>query len=151
MINDFIFVCYFLSQKKTKRLLILPLLPDVGNTLMDYILNERPESGLGSESYVFLRIQAPHTRIKTTYSIISRLFKELKIKPINTTNKGLHTLRHSLVYRLLANEIPHNVISDVLGHQDKSSTKTYISLDDAMLKECSLNLKLINISKGGVQ
>jgi len=138
-----------LFQKKTERLITLPLLPDVGNALMDYILNERPKSAPGFEEYVFLRMQAPFSRIRSAYAFTSKLLKELDTKPVNTSKMGLHTLRHSLVYRLLCNDISHDVITDVLGHKEKSSDKAYLSLDDAMLKECALNLQLNSASAAG--
>lgn len=136
-----------LFQKKTERLITLPLLPDIGNALMDYILNERPKSAPGFEGYVFLRAQAPFSRVRSAYSLTSKLLRKLDIKPVNTSKMGLHTIRHSLVHRLLGNDISHDVITDVLGHKEKSSDKAYLSLDDAMLKECALNLQLNSASR----
>lgn len=135
-----------LTQKKTGRLITLPLLPDIGNALIDYILNERPISAPGFEKYVFLRMQAPFSRLQSTYELTSKLLKKLDIKPVNTSKMGLHTFRHSLVHRLLSNDISHDVITDVLGHKEKSSDKAYLSLNDAMLKECALNLQINGIS-----
>lgn len=43
-----------LLQKKTGEPLVLPLLPDIGNALMDYILNDRPYR-TDQYPYVFLR------------------------------------------------------------------------------------------------
>jgi integrase len=135
-----------LFQKKTGRLITLPLLPDIGNALMDYILNERPMSAAGFEEYVFLRMQAPFFRVRSTYALTSKLLKNLGIKPVNTSKMGLHTLRHSLVHRLLDNDISHDVITDVLGHKEKASDKAYLSLDDAMLKECALTLQIDGVT-----
>jgi site-specific recombinase XerD len=46
-------------QEKTGRLLILPLLDEVGNSIADYILNGRPDS---EEPYIFLRTKAPYQK-----------------------------------------------------------------------------------------
>lgn len=48
-----------LEQEKTGVTLCLPLLEDVGNAIMDYIMNERPAAAKGCP-YVFVRKQAPY-------------------------------------------------------------------------------------------
>ena len=69
-----------LIQKKTGEPLVLPLLPDVGNALMDYILNERPKRD-DHYPYIFLRKQAPYNKLTSVYSICSKLLNRMGIKP----------------------------------------------------------------------
>jgi integrase len=131
-----------LNQEKTGEPLILPLLPDVGNALYDYIVNERPKRA-NHYQYVFLREQAPHNRINSTYHICSGFLNRHSIKPINGKAKGAHTLRYSMVYRLLSAKVPHQVITDSLGHSSKESDKPYISMEAPMLRMCALDLSVI--------
>lgn len=139
-----------LIQKKTGEPLVLPLLPDVGNALMDYILNERPKR-TDNYPYIFLRRQAPHQKLTSVYPICSRLLRCLGIKPVNGTATGVHLFRYSIAHKLLAAKVPHQVITDALGHTSKESDKPYLSMDESMLRMCALDLSDIGrISwKGG--
>lgn len=131
-----------LVQTKTDEPITLPLLPDIGNALMDYILNERPKR-TDHYPYIFLREKAPHHKLSTVYLICSKLFSLLEIKPINGKSKGVKLFRYSIVHKLLAAKVPHQVITDVLGHTSKESDKPYLSMEDSMLKMCALDLSVI--------
>lgn len=131
-----------LIQKKTGEPLILSLLPDIGNALMDYILDERPERA-DHYPYIFLRKQAPHNKLTSIYSTCSRLLGYLEIKPVNGTATGVHLFRYSMVHKLLTAKVPHRVITDVLGHTSKESDKPYLSMEESMLRMCALNLSVI--------
>ncbi|MCK5848038.1 MAG: tyrosine-type recombinase/integrase, partial [Caldisericia bacterium] len=112
----------YLTQKKTGKPLVLPLIPEVGNSLMDYILNERPKRN-DSYPYIFLRKQAPYIKLTSIYSTCSHLLNKIGIKPENGNAVGIHVFRYSLVHRLLLAKIPHQVIQNTLGHTSKESSK----------------------------
>lgn len=131
-----------LIQKKTDELLTMPLLPSVGNALMDYILNERPQR-VDPYPYVFLRKQAPYNKLTSVYPTCSKLLNQLGVKPVNGTKMGVHLFRYSMVHRLLAAKVPHQVITDVLGHTSKESDKPYLSMEDSMLRMCALDLSVV--------
>jgi integrase len=131
-------------QKKTGEPLVLPLLPDVGNALMDYIINDRP-SRTDLYPYVFLRKQAPHNKLSSVYASCSKLIKRMGIYPINGTSTGVHLYRYTLVHRLLEAKVPHQVITDTLGHKSKESDKPYLSMDESMLRMCALDLSIIGV------
>jgi len=131
-----------LVQEKTRKALALPLLPDVGNALMDYILEERPRRGDGYP-YVFLRAQAPHIKLSGLYTTCSGLIKRAGIAPVNGTTTGTHLFRYTLVNRLLDAKVPHQVITDTLGHSSKESDKPYLSMEESMLRMCALDLSVI--------
>ena len=131
-----------LKQKKTGEPLVLPLLADVGNALMDYILNERPRRD-DQYPYIFLREQAPYQKLSSAYHICSRLIERMKIKPENGTASGIHLLRYTLVHKLLKAKVPHQVITNTLGHVSKESSKPYLSMEESMLRMCALDLSAI--------
>jgi integrase len=131
-----------LIQKKTGKPLVLPLRPDVGNALMDYILHERPKRD-DHYPYIFLREQAPYNKLTSVYSICSKLLTRMKIKPVNGTATGVHIFRYSMVHNLLAAKVPHQVITDTLGHTSKESDKPYLSMEEPMLRMCALDLSVI--------
>lgn len=131
-----------LIQQKTGEPLVLPLLPDVGNALMDYIINDRPQKN-DHCSYVFLRKQAPYHKLTSVYTTCSKLLNRIGIAPVNGTATGVHLFRYSLVHKLLAAKVPHQVITDTLGHVSKESDKPYLSMEESMLRMCGLDLSVI--------
>ena len=131
-----------ITQKKTGKLLKLPLLPDVGNALLDYTKNERPKRGDGYR-YIFLRSQAPYNKLSSVYPICSRLLLKLGITPVNGNRTGVHLFRYSLVHKLLKAKVPHQIITDTLGHISKESDKPYLSMEESMLRQCALDLSVI--------
>jgi len=131
-----------LQQKKTGEPLVLPLLPDVGNALMDYMLNERPQRD-DQYPYLFLRKQAPYQKLSTAYHICSELMRRLEIKPENATSSGIHLLRYSMVHKLIKAKVPHQIITNTLGHASKDSAQPYLSMETSMLRMCALDLSVI--------
>jgi integrase len=131
-----------LEQEKTGTTLYLPLLEDVGNAVMDYIMNERPKAARGCP-YVFVRKQAPFKKLESMYMICSRLFAEADIRPVNRDSRGTHVCRYTLTHKLLLNKVPHQVVTDTLGHISKESDKPYLSMEEQMLRECPLDLSLV--------
>jgi site-specific recombinase XerD len=134
-------------QTKTDAPLILPLLTDVGNAIADYILNGRPDS---QQPYIFLRTQAPYRKLagySACYAICCKIMKKAGIRQGKGDRKGFHCLRHSLAAHLLAEEIPLPIISNILGHRDKDSTKVYLSTDLVHLRACGLSLAGIEVTK----
>lgn len=135
-----------ITQEKTDNALVLPLLIDVGNAIADYILNERPKS---DSPYVFLRHFPPFKKISSAvcYDISSKVMGKTGIHQAEGERKGLHCFRHSVATRLLENETPLSVISSILGHKSKDSTKIYLSTDYKNLKFCALGLTGIEVTK----
>lgn len=128
-----------LTQKKTDEQIELPLLIEVGNAIIDYLKYGRPVSNL---PYIFLRIGQPYDRLEepTLHSIISFYLKRAGIKNIDKKKHGPHALRHSLAGILLEKKTPLPLISEVLGHANTESTKTYLRIDLKSLRQCSLEV-----------
>ncbi len=134
-------------QAKTGSPLILPLLTDVGNAIADYILNGRPDS---QQSYLFLRAQAPYRKLSghaNCYAVSRKMMKAAGIRQGKGDQKGFHCLRHSIAARLLSEETPLPIISSILGHRDKDSTKIYLSTDLVHLRACALSLTGIEVAR----
>ena len=131
-----------LEQEKTGVTLYLPLLEDVGNAIMDYIMNERPAAA-NDCPFVFVRKLAPYKKLESMYMVCSRLFEEANIKTVNRDSRGTHVCRYTLTHKLLLKKVPHQVITDTLGHVSKESDKPYLSMEEQMLRECPLGFSLI--------
>lgn len=131
-----------LEQEKTGENISLPLLEDVGNSIMDYLVNERP-SGAKNYPYVFVHSQAPYRKLSSMYMVCSKLFSKAGVETINKDSRGVHVCRYTLTHNLLKAKVPHQVITDTLGHVSKESDKPYLSMEEEMLRECPLDFSLI--------
>ena len=109
---------------------------------MDYIINERPQLP-EKYPYVFVRKQAPYKKLTTMYNFCSKLFTKADVKTVNGESKGIHTCRHALTHKLLLKKVPHQVITDTLGHKSKEADKPYISMEEDMLRQCPLDFSII--------
>ena len=132
----------FLRQYKTGKNISLPLLPVVGNALLDYIQYGRPKS---DEQYIFLLVISPFLPIRpqAIAGLINRRFACAGLKSTNRRHGG-HALRNSLVKELLNNKQSLPVISEVLGHKNTSSTRHYIRIDRESLSHCTLEVPQVN-------
>ncbi|MHC1772369.1 MAG: tyrosine-type recombinase/integrase [Flexilinea sp.] len=131
-------------QKKNGRALSLPLLPDVGNALADYILYARP---ISNEPYIFLKIIPPFTKLTDCYSVSRHALDKAGLRQEAGQYKGFHIFRHSVASRMLQGETPLSVISNTLGHGSMESSKMYLTTDSEHLKVCALTLEGIEVSK----
>jgi len=134
-------------QGKTQVSLILPLLSEVGNAIVDYILNGRPVT---DQPCLFLCSHAPYRKFaehSACYGISRRLMKDAGVRQKGSDRKGFHCLRHSAAARLLEAGTPLPVISSVLGHRDKDSTKIYLSTDLEHLRACALGLDGLEVTR----
>ena len=130
-------------QSKTKEVVNLPLLKDVGWAVIDYLRNGRP---ISDSPYVFLRHLAPVMPFSNEdhlHQIIAKYMRIAKL-PISGKKKvGMHSLRHTLASTLLEQHVPLQQIAEILGHQDTDSTSVYLKSSLNLLRECSLNPEVI--------
>ncbi len=142
-----------IKQVKTGRELVLPLLPDVGNALIDYLKHGRPES---EEPFVFLSERPPYGRFTTSNvvtHVVQRAFGKSGID-IRNRRFGPHSLRHSLASRMLEESTVLPVIAEVLGHESTESTRYYLRIDLRSMMQCMLEVPPVPtgfyLQKGGV-
>ena len=128
-----------INQEKTGKPLVLPLFPSLGNALMEYLLDERPQS---ESTYVFLSKVAPfHPLVdhSSIYTGLRKVLVEADVAPQGRIS-GTRMSRHSYASQLLRRGIPLTVISEALGHSNPNSTMRYISTDDKVLSTLTLPL-----------
>lgn len=124
-------------QSKTKAQTSLPITPEVGWAVINYLKFGRPKI---DSPYVFVKHMAPfgpfaegdhlHQLIRT-YMIEAHL-------PTLKKRRGMHSLRHTMASRLLEKDTPLSTISEILGHMDVDSTAVYLKVDIKKLRECAL-------------
>jgi len=141
-----------IQQSKTGKELLLPLLPDVGNAIIDYLKYGRPKS---EDPYVFLTERPPYGHF-TTSNVVTHVVQRAFLNAgINIKGKrfGPHSLRHSLGFRMLELSTVLPVISEVLGHENTESTRYYLRIDLESMRQCMLDVPPVPIDfyeqKGG--
>lgn len=128
-----------IKQFKTGKELVLPLLPDVGNAIIDYLRYGRPKS---AEPYVLLTERPPYGHF-TTSNIVTHVVQRAFINAgidIKGKRFGPHSLRHSLGFRMLEQSTVLPVISEVLGHESTKSTRYYLRIDIKSMRQCMLDI-----------
>lgn len=130
-----------LVQQKTGKKVSLPLSDEVGNAIITYIREARPNIDL---PYVFITCIAPFKELNSNI-LASNIADWMRAAGIDSTGKrkGPHALRHSLATNLLGlnNQIP--VISEILGHSTSESTKSYTRVSLDMLRQCALDVPFV--------
>lgn len=139
-----------LVQEKTKDKILLPLLPEVGSAIIDYLKYGRP---ITESNTIFVRHVCPITPLipPTLHSIVSQYMQLAGINVPDGKKHGPHALRHSLASALLEENIPLPVISEVLGHTNTNTTSIYLKIDVNHLRRCALDVSefIWNQSEGG--
>ena len=113
-------------QGKGRRQDSLPLIPEVGSTLADYLEHGRPNT---DSRRVFVRSLAPHIGLASS-SGISMIAASAMIRAgVNVRRKGTHIFRHSLATQLLHAGATLTEIGRVLRHQNHDTTRIYAKVD----------------------
>jgi len=127
-------------QSKTKQPMELPLVPDVGWAVIDYLKYGRPKV---DSPRIFVRHMAPFLPFSEG-DHLNQLIKAYMVKahiPVSNKRRGMHSLRHTMASVLLEKDTPLPVISDIIGHLDTNSTAVYLKVDMERLAECPLNFE----------
>jgi site-specific recombinase XerD len=106
----------------------LPLQPEVGAALADYLRFERPPS---ASRVLFVTSRAPHLPFKDSQvlnAILKDAFARTGLKP-PVPYGGSHVLRHSLASHMARQGASLDEIGDLLRHRSRASTLIYAKLD----------------------
>ncbi len=131
-----------LIQKKTQTPLVLPLLPAMGNALVQYIAQDRPPS---ASPWVFLSAQAPYHPLQghaSCYAIVRKVLTCAGVR-LGHELKGTRLLRHHVASNMLRHGVALPTISSTLGHVNPETTNIYLTTDEEALRDCAATLTLI--------
>lgn len=124
-------------QQKTKKINMLPILPEIGEAIIDYLKNGRLESDC---DYLFIKHISPYGAFTSSSVLSENIKKYMRFAGIEVKNrKTAHALRHTLASNLLQDETPIITISDVLGHFNTATTVGYTKVDIPALRKCALS------------
>ena len=127
-----------ITQAKTGRVLILPLLPEVADALLAYLRDGRPAT---TSRHVFVRHKAPFEPFVATNKLATIMRQALQRVGLDQREgrRGLYLLRHTLASRMLASGSPLKRIGDVLGHASTDTTMEYASVDLTALRRVAIS------------
>lgn len=131
-------ICF--TQSKTGQPMELPLVPDVGWAVIDYLKYGRPKV---DSSRIFVRHMAPFLPFAEG-DHLDQLIRTYMVKahiPMRGKHRGMHSLRHTMASVLLEKDTPLPVISDIIGHLNTNSTAVYLKVDMERLAECPLDFE----------
>lgn len=128
------------TQSKTKAPIALPLVPEVGWAVIDYLKYGRPNV---DSPYLFIKHVAPFGSFKGggSFSDMVRAYACAAQLSSLKKKRGMHSLRHTMASMLLEQNTPLSTISDLLGHVDTNSTAVYLKVGIQKLKECALTFE----------
>lgn len=113
----------------------LPLTPEVGESLLDYLQKSRP-----SYSYpnVFLTCRAPYHPLPRSSSLSVIVERSIRAAGIEIPNRGAHAFRHCFATRMLHKGHSLKEIADVLGHHHLGTTFIYTKVEFNALRQVAL-------------
>ncbi|MBC8059345.1 MAG: tyrosine-type recombinase/integrase [Clostridiaceae bacterium] len=128
-----------ITMQKTGQPLELPLLDDIGWSVIDYLKNGRPKT---VSDRLFVRHRAPFDAFgenESFYKELHRYMQAAEIKAPIGVHCGMHSLRSTLARKMLESKVPLPVISQALGHKNINTTSIYLKIDIEGLRKCTLD------------
>jgi len=111
-----------------------PLTATVGEAILDYLRNGRPET---NQRAVFFEAYAPHKALSRV-AVTMRAKHYLRKAGIHVFRPGSHTLRHACVQRLVDAGLSFKTIGDFVGHRTPDATKIYAKVNLNALREVAM-------------
>ena len=113
----------------------LPLLPEVGESILDYLQNSRPSC---TYPHIFLTCRAPYHPLPNPNSLSAIVGRYIQTAGIEIPSKGAHAFRHCFATRMLYKGHSLKAIADVLGHRHLGTTFIYTKVDFNALRQVAL-------------
>jgi integrase len=126
-------------QSKTNNPVVLPLLPDVGWAVLNYLKDGRPRS---DSPYIFITHNAPYSELADDnhmYNMVVKYVRRAGITLDRDQKYGIHSLRHTLGTTLLEQNTDLKDISNILGQEKADTTNIYLKKGIDFLRECALD------------
>lgn len=113
----------------------LPLTPEVGQSILDYLRKSRPPY---SCPHVFLTCRAPYHPFLCSSSLSAVVERHIRATGIEVPNNGAHAFRHCFATRMLHKGHSLKEIADVLGHRHLGTTFIYTKVEFNALRQVAL-------------
>ncbi len=110
---------------KNQRSQEFPLTAEVGNAILKYLRNVRPQ---GAGHILFLRLRTPHEPL-TPHGASCCISVHIRALGCRLPHYGTHSLRHACATHLLHEGFLLKEIGDLLGHRSPRSTQIYAKVE----------------------
>jgi len=126
-------------QSKTGKPITLPLLPEISETLIDYLHSWRPPT---KSRCIFVRHRVPYEPFGPRHPLYWIMPEVLRRAGIckRPGSRGLYLFRHTLATRMLGAHVSIKTIGDLLGHTSAQSTFVYTKVGVSALRSASLSI-----------
>ena len=125
------------TQQKTGKINALPLLPPIGEAIIDYLKNGRLDSDCDN---VFIRHIHPYGAIASSSTLSETIKRYMRQAGLTIkSRKVAHSMRHTVASTLLRNGVPLMTISNIMGHDTPKTTIAYTKVDIPALRKCALS------------
>lgn len=124
------------EPSKNGKASLLPLTPEVGESLLDYLQHSRAPSPYHQ---VFLTTRAPYHPLPRSSTLSAIVDRSIRAVGIDLPHKGAHVFRHAFATRMLQDGQPLKAIADVLGHRYLGTTFIYTKVDFNSLRQVALD------------
>jgi site-specific recombinase XerD len=121
-------------ERKAGHSTAFPLSKAVGEAIVDYLQHGRPKT---TDRHVFFRSAAPVQPIGSA-AVSARAARYLVLAGVPVPRPGSHTLRHTLVQRLVDFDFGLKEIGDFVGHRSPQSTQIYSKVAVESLRQVAL-------------
>jgi len=121
-------------ERKAGHSTAFPLSGAVGDAIVDYLQHGRPKT---TDRHVFFRSAAPVQPIGSA-AVSARAAHYLLRAGVQVPRPGSHTLRHTLVQRLVDFDFGLKEIGDFVGHRSPRSTQIYGKVAIESLRQVAL-------------
>jgi site-specific recombinase XerD len=121
-------------ERKAGHSTAFPLSKAVGEAIIDYLQHGRPKT---TDRHVFFRSPAPVRPIGSA-AVSACAARYLLRAGVQVHRPGSHTLRHTLVQRLVDADFALKEIGDFVGHRSPRSTQIYSKVAVESLRQVAL-------------
>ena len=121
-------------ERKAGHSTAFPLSKTVGEAIVDYLQHGRPKT---TDRHVFFRSAAPVGPIGSA-AVSASAARRLLRAGVQVPRPGSHTLRHTLVQRLVDFDFGLKEIGDFVGHRSPASTQIYGKVAVESLRQVAL-------------
>lgn len=124
-----------ICNNKCRRIDRLPLLPEVGEALADYLKNGRPKS---ESRQVFLKLKFGKTLPIKGGTVRTAINAGLTQFGIDLPKKGSHIMRRTIASRMIQSGASLKEIADILRHRDLDTTMIYTKINIPLLRQIAM-------------
>jgi integrase/recombinase XerD len=129
-----------IRHNKTGATSYLPLLPEIGEAMLQYLQKSRPQTAFRE---VFIRCCAPYRPFKAGSNLGRLVRRRCEDAGANAKGKlGPHAFRHARAVSMLRAAVSLKEIGDLLGHRSADSTLVYLKLATEDLRAVAMEIPM---------